>query len=302
MVEFADMALFVQAVRAGSLSAAGRELGYSPAVASKRLGRMEDLLKVRLLHRTSRRLTLTEAGEIYYERCVQLLADAAEAGAEITAGSREASGHLKVTATVALGRRIIGPVVAQFALEHPNVSVHLSLTDTMVDLVAGGYDIAVRIGTLQDSRLVSRKLADDRRVICGAPSYFARHGRPETPAQLRQHRCLLLTRSGQAAADWGFIDNGKPLSLRLSGALAADTGDQVQDWALAGLGLQRRTYWDVAGDLAAGRLEEVLAPYSPGDVPIHMVYPSRRFLPAKTRLMTDAVVRAFARPPGAPLV
>jgi len=293
MVEFADMALFVQAVRSGSLSAAGRDLGYSPAVASKRLSRMEEMLKVRLLHRTSRRLTLTEQGEIYYERCVQLLADAAEAGAEITAGNREATGHVKVTATVALGRRKIGPVVAQFALDHPQVSVHLSLSDAMVDLVASGYDIAVRIGPLQDSRLISRKLADDRRVVCGAPAYFARHGRPETPEDLRQHRCLLLTRSGQVTADWGFVDNGKPLTLRLGGALAADTGDQVHDWALAGLGLQRRTYWDVADDLAAGRLEEVLASYAPDGVPIHLVYASRRFLPAKTRLLMDALVGAF---------
>ncbi|MFA9218866.1 MAG: LysR family transcriptional regulator [Sphingomonadaceae bacterium] len=291
------MQLFVQAVRSGSLSAAGRAIGYSPAVASKRLSRMEEALKVRLLHRTSRRLTLTEEGEIYYERCAQILADVAEAGAEITAGSLQARGHLKVTATVALGRRKIGPVVAQFAIDHPGVSVHLSLTDAVVDLVAGGFDVAVRIGELQDSRLISRKLADDRRVICGAPAYFARHGRPQVPADLLQHRCLILSRSGQAAADWAFVDQAQPFSLRVNGALAADTGDQIHDWALAGLGLQRRTYWDVADDLASGRLEEVLAPYSPADVGIHLVYASRRHLPAKTRLLMDALTRAFATQP-----
>jgi len=288
------MRLFVQAVRSGSLSAAGRVLGLSPAVASKRLARLEERLGVRLLQRSSRRLALTREGAIFVERCAAILADVDAAEAAVSAGRDEARGMLRVSAPVALGRRWVGPVVERFTASHPAVAVHLSLTDAVVDLIDGGLDLAVRIGELPDSRLVSRRLADNRRVVCAAPAYLRRRGRPRTPADLREHDCLLLSRQAEASVEWSFEEDGAAVSIQPHARLLSDNGEQVHAWALAGRGLQRRSIWDVADDLAAGRLVEVLARHASRAAPIHAVYPSRRFLPAKTRLFVDLLAAAFA--------
>jgi DNA-binding transcriptional LysR family regulator len=294
VAELAEMRLFVQAVRSGSLSAAGRVLGLSPAVASKRLARLEAGLRVRLLQRSSRRISLTREGAIYFEQCSAILDDVDAAEAAATAGRDEARGLLRVSAPVALGRRWVGPAVDAFAARHPSVAVHLSLSDAVVDLIEGGLDLAVRIGELADSRLVSRRLADNRRVVCGSPAYLRRRGRPRTPGDLRDHDCLLLARQPESTAEWVFEQDGA-LSVALQGRLMSDNGEQVHAWALAGRGLQRRSIWDVADDLAAGRLVEVLARYTSPAAPIHAVYPSRRFLPARTRLFIDLLAQRFAR-------
>ena len=289
------MRLFVQAVQSGSLSAAGRALGFSPAVASKRLARLEAGLGVRLLQRSSRRLALTREGDIYFERASAILGEVAAAEAAVSAGRDVARGLLRISAPVALGRRWIGPAVERFSARHPAVAVHLGLTDAVVDLIDGGLDLAVRIGELPDSRLVSRRLAANRRVVCGSPAYLRRHRRPRTPADLRGHQCLLLTRGPEPSAAWTFEQDGAPISVTLEGRLGSDNGEQVHAWALAGRGLQRRSIWDVADDLAAGRLVEVLAGYSSRAAPIHAVVPSRRFMPAKTRLFIDFLAAQFAK-------
>src|SRR4051794_27478613 len=170
--DLADMDLFARAVLAGSLSAAGRELGVSPAVASKRLGRLEARLGARLLQRSSRRLSLTDEGALYFERCQAILADVAEAEALLGTDSGAARGTLRVSATSNLGRRWVGPVAAAFAAEHPDVVVQLSLTDHVVDLVESGIDCAVRVGPVADAQLVARRLADNRRVVCATPAYL----------------------------------------------------------------------------------------------------------------------------------
>jgi LysR family transcriptional regulator, transcriptional activator for dmlA len=294
-VELSEMRLFVQAVRSGSLSAAGRVLGLSPAVASKRLSRLEAGLGVRLLQRSSRRQSLTREGAILLERCSAILADIDAAEAVVSAGRDEARGLLRVSAPVALGRRWIGPAAERFAARHPAVAVHLSLSDAVIDLIEAGFDLAVRIGELPDSRLVSRRLAGNRRVVCGAPAYLRRRGRPRAPGDLRDHDCLLLTRQPESPAEWSFEADGERLAIDLRGRLSSDNGEQVHAWALAGRGLQRRSIWDVADDLAAGRLVEVLARYTSRAAPIHAVYPSRRMLPGKTRLFIDSLTATFAQ-------
>lgn len=297
MTDLANMQLFVQAISSGSLSAAGRALGLSPAVASKRLARLEAQVRARLIQRTSRRLALTEEGAIYFERCQAILADVAEAEAAVARGHQEAIGLLRVSSTVALGRRWIGPALADFALAHPKVSVHLSLSDALADLVEGRFDCAVRIGGPEDSRLLARTLAQNRRVICAAPAYLERHGQPRTPEALRDHDCIIVG-SGATTADWRFRSVKKKgpeeTTVRIQGRFVSDNGEQAHDWALAGLGLARRSVWDVAPELADGRLVEVLPDWTSASAPIQVVFPSRRFLPIRTRLFIDALVERFA--------
>jgi DNA-binding transcriptional LysR family regulator len=300
MAELSDMRLFVHTVTAGSLSAAGRELGFSPAAASKRLARLEAQLGARLMQRTSRRLTLTEEGAIYFERCQAILVEVDEVEAAVGQGRSEARGLLRVSSPVALGRRWIGPAAARFAAVHPEASVSLSLSDSVTDLVEGGFDCAVRIGGPEDSRLVARRLAENRRVICAAPSYLRRHGRPRTPANLSEHLCIIMGRGASPYADWTLRPKQAPsvdaaVTVRVHGRLATDNGEQAHDWALAGLGLVRRSVWDVAAELAEGRLVEVLPTWTMDSSPIQIVYASRRHLPARTRLFIDALVQDFTK-------
>lgn len=298
MPELADMRLFVQTVTAGSLSAAGRELGFTPAVGSKRLARLEAALGTRLLQRSSRRLSLTDEGAIYFERCRAILADVEEAEAAIGRGTAGPRGVLRVSSPVALGRRWIGPAMARFALDNPGVSVHLSLSDSVVDLIEGGFDCAVRIGGAEDSRLAVRPLAANRRVVCAAPSYLANRVPPRAPADLSAHECIVMTHSLSGHADWRFwpADNpsGPSTSVRVKGRMVADNGEQAHDWALAGLGLVRRSIWDVMAELRDGRLVEVMTQWTGDDAPIQVVYSSRRFLPARTRQFIDLLVSRFS--------
>ncbi len=296
MTDLVDMTLFARAVRAGSLSAAGRELGISAAVASKRLARLEARLGARLLQRSSRRLSLTDEGALYLERCEAILADVAEAEALFGTDDASARGTLRVSATTALGRRWVGPVAAQFALAHPGVVVQLSLDDEVLDLVDTALDCAVRVGPVADSQLVTRKLADNRRVICATPDYLRRHGTPASPADLQGHRCIVLSTGAALHADWPLrIPGGAAEIVRVRGRLVTDSGQQAHDWMLGGHGLARRSLWDVADELADGRLVEVLPAWSEADAPISVVYPSRRFLPRRTRLFVDALVAHFAQ-------
>jgi LysR family transcriptional regulator, transcriptional activator for dmlA len=300
MAELSDMRLFVHTVTTGSLSAAGRELGFSPAAASKRLARLEAQLGARLLQRTSRRLTLTEEGAIYFERCQSILVEVDEVEASVGQGRSDARGLLRVSSPVALGRRWIGPAAARFTELHPEVSVSLSLSDGVTDLVEGGFDCAVRIGGAEDSRLVARRLAENRRVLCAAPSYLRRHGRPRTPASLSEHLCIVMGRGASPYADWTLRprqarSDDAAVTVRVHGRLATDNGEQAHDWALAGLGLVRRSIWDVAAELAEGRLVEVLPAWTMDSSPIQIVYASRRHLPARTRLFIDALVQDFTK-------
>lgn len=294
MVEFEDMRLFVCAVARGSLSAAGRELGFSPAVASKRMTRLETALGVRLLQRSSRRLTLTGEGATYHERCVAILADVSEAELAVSAGQAEARGTLHVSAPVDLGRQWVGPAAADFAALHPQLGVRVSLSDRVVDLFEAGVDVAVRIGALADARLVARRLARSRRVLCGAPAYLARRGHPRTPADLDGHACIVLQRPGMRPLSWTFRTEQGLHTVRPAGRLVADSGDLVRDWALAGHGLAFKSIWDVAADIEAGRLVPLLTDLPAPSSAVNVLYPSRRFLPARARLFVDFLQQRFA--------
>lgn len=289
MIELSDMQFFVRVVQTGSLSAAGRDAGYSPAAASKRLARIEAQLGVCLIHRTSRRHGLTEEGSAYYARCQTILADVQEAEALVTGGSDEPRGLLRITAPVQFGRHWVSPCVQRFTTQYPQTSIQLSLSDTLVDLVDSGFDLAVRIGVLEDSRMVSQRLTTNRRVIVAAPAYLAAQGTPQTPEDLAQHQCLLHLRMSLPHLGWGFHDQHGLRNVRVSGRLSSDNGELLKDWALAGLGLIQISIWDAAADLQRGALVKVLDDYTLPGADIHLVYPGRLFLPARTRLFIESL-------------
>ncbi|RYY75451.1 MAG: LysR family transcriptional regulator [Gammaproteobacteria bacterium] len=295
MVELADMKFFVRAVACGSLSAAGRELGFSPAVASKRLTRMENELGVRLLQRNSRRLGLTPEGALYVERCRQILADVEEAENLISNEKHEVQGTLHVSCPVALGRRCVGAAITSFAKKWPGVRVRLSLSDSIDDLLEGGFDCAIRIGGSEDSRLIGRKLADNFRIVCAAPSYLAERGYPRNPEELNNHSAIILSEQFNERADWKFIraSDKQFKSVSIPVRMATNNGDQAHDWAMAGVGLIRRSIWDVKKEIESGQLIHLLPEWHSEPATIRVVFPSRQFLPARTRLFIDYLAEFF---------
>jgi len=293
-LDLLDVALFVRAALLANVSAAGREFGLSPAVASARIASLERLLGARLLHRTTRRVSLTQEGEVFMTRAETLLDAAAAARASVGRGQAEPQGRLRVSMPSSFGRQHVSPVITQFLRRYPGVSVDLRLTDTIVDLVDAGVDVGIRLGALKDSTLIARRLAANRRVICCAPAYLAAHGTPHHPSDLAQHECILL--SGQR--DWSFVTPAGPLSVRVEGRLATDNGEVIRDALLAGFGIALKSTWDVAPYLRSGQLVTVLDSYPLAQsVAIWAVYPSRAFVPPKTLAFIDFLTERFGDPP-----
>lgn len=294
-VELPDLFLFVRAISTGSLSAAGRSLKISPAVASKRLARLEQTLGVRLVQRSSRRLSLTEEGAAYYERVAPLLNQLEEAGAAAAGGRAEVQGTLRVTATNAFGRRWLGPLAAEFCRAHPRATVNLYLSDEVEDLLAGGLDLAVRIGQPQDSACIARRVASNRLLLVASPAYLKKHGTPRRPADLARHRCIPLLRPGRDTAAWRFRGDDGPLALSIGGPLGTNSGELAHDWAARGEGITRKSVWDVADDLVAGRLVTVLDDCIDEPADIHVLYPSRQFVPPRVRRFIEFLEMRLAK-------
>jgi DNA-binding transcriptional LysR family regulator len=291
-----EMAVFARVVGAGSLSAAARELGLSPALVSRRLAALESRLGVRLINRTTRSLHLTDDGATYYEACARVLADIEEADATVSAGRLEPRGTLRVALPASFGLQHIAPLIPRFAERHPQIQLAMSLSDRTVNLIEEGFDLAVRIAHLEDSSLTARKLAPNRRVVCASPAYLARHGTPRTPDELARHNCLTTS---EFAMNWDYKGpDGKAGSVRVTGRYACDSWEVLREWARAGLGIALKSTWDVHRLLADGSLVEVCPGYTfHTDVAIYAVYPSRRFLPAKTRVFIEFLAESFGPDP-----
>lgn len=298
MDRLGDLALFLRVLDRGSISAAARSLDLSVAVASQRLKRLERDLGVRLLHRTTRRLHPTPEGMALAEQGRALVEDL-EA---LTGGLRQAStgvaGTLRVTMSSTFGRLYVSPLLPEFLPRHPGVRVSVDLNDQKVDLVSAGLDLAIRIGALEDSSLVARKLATNRRVLCASPGYLRRHGTPKTPADLTRHACLLLVGSQGRQDTWKLGDGrGGEVSVRVSGPLESNEGELLRDAAVAGLGIALHATWHVCEDLRAGRLEVVLPRYPLADTGIHAVMPQRRLVPPRVRAFVDFLADQFGETP-----
>ncbi len=289
----ADMDVFARVVTSGSMSAAGREIGLSPAVISKRIKRLEERLGTRLLQRTTRQVTLTEAGQGFYERVIAILSSVEEAEDFVTRRSALARGLLKVSAPTSFGRMHIAPHLGRFLEENPNITVDLQLSDSFVDIVGGGFDVAIRIAELVDSSLVARRLAPNHRILVASPAYLARAGAPASIADLAHH--ALLNHTGEP---WRLESTEGPTSVRTHAALKTNSSEVVREATIAGLGIALRSTWDIGRDLIEGRLTRVLPDWRASRrVGVHAVYPTRRFLAAKVRVFIDFLAMLYGPAP-----
>lgn len=289
-----SMRVFVRAASAGSLSAAARHLGMSPAMATKHVNALEARLGVKLFHRSTRRLSLTEVGSNYLEACQRILADIDEAEAEAASQRIKATGLLRMSVPLSFGIRFVAPLIPEFSRRHPEVKIELGLSDTRADLIAGNWDLAIRIGRLTDSPLQARRLGDTPLIVCAAPDYLKRRGIPRSVADLIQHNCLSYTLSPlQDSKHWTFGDKGE-IKVPINGDLLANNGDALMAAAIEGQGIIYQPHFIVGEALKRGELVELKLDKPNADLGgIHVLYPPDRRPPAKVRVMIDYLVEVF---------
>jgi DNA-binding transcriptional LysR family regulator len=287
---------FVGVATKGSLTAAAHAEGVAPAVIGRRIDALEERLGVKLLVRTTRRITLTHEGSAFLEDCQRILADLANAEASVSAGGVKASGYLRVTAPAGFGRRHVAPLVPRFLAQHPDVHLSLNLSDRVVDIVNEGVDCAVRVGDLPDSSLVSVRLADNRRLCVATPAYLQRAGVPQHPNDLHKHECLTLSSDASQTRGWAFTVDGEVTHLRPNGRLDCSDGQVLHDWCLQGLGIAWRSTWEVEHEIAAGTLVSVLDGFAAPPNGIYAVFPQRKHLPLRVRLWIDFLKHTYGDP------
>ena len=287
---------FVAVATKGSLTAAAGAKGVAPAVIGRRIDALEERLGVRLLLRTTRRITLTHEGSAFLEDCQRILADLTNAEASVSAGGIKASGALRITAPAGFGRRHVAPLLPAFLAQHPDVHLSLNLSDRVVDIVNEGVDCAVRVGDMPDSSLVSVRLADNRRLCVAAPTYLQRAGVPQQPAELARHECLTLSSDASQTRGWAFLVGGHVTHLRPSGRIDCSDGQVLHAWCLQGMGIAWRSTWEVEGDIAAGSLLPVLEAFAAPPNGIYAVVPQRKHLPLRVRLWIDFLKHHYGDP------
>ncbi len=294
-LDLTDVALFARVCATRNLSAAGREFGLSPAASSARMAQLEKQLGARLLHRTTRQINLTQDGETFLARAMELLDSAEQAAASVGHASRAPQGLLRVAASVSFGRQHIVPALAGFLAQYPGISMDLRLSDRVIDMAANGIDVAVRIGPLKDSALVARRLAPSRLVLVASPDYLARAGWPSRPEDLARHQCLVLERPNP----WQFWDGNKDvISVRVRGRLQSDNGEALRDGAIAGLGIALQSTWAVSEQLKSGALLRPLKEFPIAiDSSVSALYLNRSFLPPKSQAFIDYFAQRFGPDP-----
>jgi len=285
-----EMEAFVQVVDRGSFSAGARVLGMTPSAVSKLILRLEARLGTQLVHRSTRKLQLTPDGRSFYERSVRVLADMDEAERCAAAGALP-RGRVSINASVAFGHHVLVPLIPRFTLQHPEVTLDLSLTDRVVDLMEERADVAIRWGELPPSELIARRLGATRQVIVGSPAYLTCHGTPRTPAELEAHNRLGYTHR-RRSAEWTLRVDGRMIEIATVGNLRVADGETLRILAMEGVGLARLSRYHVQGDIDAGRLVPIMEDFNPGDVaPIHAVYLGKAGrLPARVRAVLDFLV------------
>jgi DNA-binding transcriptional LysR family regulator len=293
MDKFLEMQTFSAVVDAGSFVKAADVLGLSKAAMSRYVGDLETRLGVRLLHRTTRRLSLTEEGEVFYARSKELLAGVDEAEAEITSRSGAASGLLRINAPVTFGILHLAPLWGLFRSQYPQVLLDVTLADRVVDLVDEGYDVAIRIATLPSSTLVSKRLASTRMVLCASPQYLQTHGRPVQPAELAAHAVISYS-YWSTKDEWHFVGPQGPVSVKTQPCIHTNSGDTCRAAALAHQGIILQPSFLVGSDLKIGALVELMPEYHSIELGIYAVYPTRKHLPPKVRALIDFLTENFS--------
>lgn len=293
-----DLALFLRVLDQGSITAAAHSLDLSVAVASQRLKRLEKDLGVRLLHRTTRRLHPTPEGAALAQQGRVLVEELESLGSGLREAASEIAGTLRFTMSASFGRQYVSPLLPAFLASHPKLRLSVHLSDHVVDLVSEGFDLAIRIGALEDSRLVARGIAPNRRVLCASPDYLRRRGMPAVPQDLVRHDCLLLFGSNGRQDVWRLgTPEGGEVAVRVQGRFESNFGEVLRDASLAGEGIVVHSLWHIADDLRAGRLRVVLPDYPLPTTAISAVMPQRRLVPPRVRAFTDFLVDQFGENP-----
>ncbi|MEO1091160.1 MAG: LysR family transcriptional regulator [Pseudomonadota bacterium] len=286
-----DLRLFARIVASGSLSAAGREMGLSPGAVSQRLKALERRYAAPLLNRSSRALSLTDEGKTLLQAAHSIIGEADALEAAFARKNQGLVGRLRVAAPSDLGRQLVAPLLLEFAAANAGLCPELHLDDALDDPVSQDFDVTFRYGNLEDSALVGRSIAANRRVVVGAPAYFATHGVPHRPADLRAHKCLVLVRGRERLDRWAFIVDREEVVQAVHATLAVNDGELLRRWAIAGHGIALKSMLDVKADLAAGRLIRVLDDYTPASVGAQILFPSARRDTPRVRAFVDAAIR-----------
>ena len=288
-----DMRFFVLVATLGSLAAAARELGVTPSAVTKRLVALEERLGARLLNRTTRSISLTSEGELYFNHGKRILADIDQVESIITEGQNKPQGLLRINAPLGFGRTYIAPIVSEFVTLHPEVDVQLTLTDRPVRLPDEAVDISIRFGEIPDSRMIARKIARNRRLLCAAPSYLEKHGIPATPQDLVHHQCITLRQNDTFSGVWQLSKDQVRETVRVGGNLSTNDGEVALKWAIDGHGILMRAEWDLARYLRDKRLAIVLEEYATPPADIFAVYLERQHLSAKVTYFLDYLKESF---------
>lgn len=296
MDKFKQIETFVAVIQQGSMTAAAQVEDVAPAIIGRRLDALEARLGVKLLVRTTRRITLTPEGTSFLEDCQRLLTDWTNSEASVSAGGVKASGHLRITAPAGFGRRHVAPLIPRYCELHPEVTVSLNLSDRVVDLTREGFDCSIRVGDLPDSALVSVRLADNRRLCVAAPGYLDARGTPTHPDDLSRFSCLMLSSEASQTRGWAFQVEGQLVHHKPSGPMDCSDGQVLKDWCLAGAGIAWRSKWEVQQEVHTGQLVPVLQEFAAPPNGIYAVFAQRKYMPLRVRLWIDFLKDHYARP------
>lgn len=294
MDAFSDIKLFDLIVRLGNMAATAQELGVTPPVISRRLALLEQRLGVRLLNRTTRKISLTPEGESYLAEGGRILAELTALEGRLSGGSKQPQGTLRIAATLGFGRTYLAAALSRFVAEFPQIDVQLHLSDKSVNLVDQGFDLLVRFGEMADSGLTARLLARNRRLLCAAPAYLARAGEPVHPRELGRHNCIFIREADETFGTWHFSSGNETETVKVRSNLSTNDGNSALTWALDGHGLLLRSQWEVAKHLKAGELMQIMPEWRTSDADIYLIFHANRQMPAKLRVLVDWLLSHFA--------
>ncbi|WP_085726638.1 LysR family transcriptional regulator [Pseudomonas sp. R37(2017)] len=288
-----DLGFFHLLAKQGSLVATARELGVTPPAVSKRLASLEARLGVRLVNRTTRSMSLTPEGELYYAHIARILTQVDEMEQLVSSSRATPKGLIRVNASLGFGRRHIGPALAAFYSRYPEVEIQLEISDHPLDLATHGFDLGIRFGSLPDAALHARKIASNRRLLCASPIYLDKHGTPQKLSDLQDHNCIFIRQNESPYGVWSFNNGGRTENIKVRGALGCNDGEVALNWALEGYGLLLRAEWDIARYVRSGRLRLVMEDHTPTRADVYAVYPQQLHLSARVRSLIDFLIERF---------
>ena len=293
MSQTLDLSFFHLLANKGSLAATARELGVTPPAVSKRLTALEARLGIRLVNRTTRSMSLTSEGELYFSHAARILTQIDDLEQLMSSSRATPKGLVRVNASLGFGRRHVGPALAAFFALYPEVEIQLEISDHPLDLAAHGFDLGIRFGTLPDAAFHARKIASNRRLLCASPLYLEKYGTPQKLSELQNHNCIFIRQNESPYGVWSFTNGGRTDNVKVHGALGCNDGEVALNWALEGFGILLRAEWDIARYVRSGRLRLVLEDQTPTRADVYAVYPQQLHLSARVRSLIDFLIERF---------